>query len=234
MLSLIIPCFNEEDNLRKLLEKIKFLVESNNKDLEILIVENGSNDNSYKILKSSKLYLNNKINIIKIDKNIGYGDGIVQGIKASSGNFICWCHADLQTDPVDVIEIFKMYKTKLLEENCIIKGKRINRSFLDSIFTSGMSLLTFLMFKIRLNDINAQPKIFKRNFFSLLTDSPKDFSFDIFFLLMAKKNNLKIYEHPVMWNKRFAGTAKGGGSLKLKFKLTLRTLKFMSKLKKNL
>ena len=183
MLSLIIPCFNEEDNLRKLLEKIKFLVESNNKDLEILIVENGSNDNSYKILKSSKLYLNNKINIIKIDKNIGYGDGIVQGIKASSGNFICWCHADLQTDPVDVIEIFKMYKTKLLEENCIIKGKRINRSFLDSIFTSGMSLLTFLMFKIRLNDINAQQKIFKRNFFSLLTDSPKDFSFDIFFLL---------------------------------------------------
>ncbi len=234
MLSLIIPCFNEEENLNKLLEKIGDLIKSNNSDeLEVLFIENGSDDNSYKILKTCALYLNNKINIVKIDKNIGYGDGIMQGIKASKGNFICWCHADLQTDPSDVINIFKKYQQKLKDENCIIKGKRTNRSILDSFFTFGMSLLTILMFKIKLNDINAQPKIFKRNFINFLNDPPKDFSFDIFFLLMAKKNNIKIYEHPVVWNKRFAGIAKGGGSLKLKFKLTLRTFKFMSKLKKN-
>ena len=50
---------------------------------------------------------------------------------------------------------------------------------------------------------------------------------------MAKKENLSIHEFPIIWNKRYAGEAKGGGTFKLKFKLTLRTLRFMYKLKKN-
>ena len=84
-----------------------------------------------------------------------------------------------------------------------------------------------------MNDINAQPKIFKKDFFQKLENSPKDFSFDLYFLLIAKKNNYKIYEYPVVWNKRYAGEAKGGGSIGLKLKLTMRTLKFMIKLVKN-
>ena len=96
-----------------------------------------------------------------------------------------------------------------------------------------MSILTFCLFQIKLNDINAQPKIFKRNFVDKLKEYPKDFSFDLYFLLVAKKQKLKIYEYPVVWNKRYAGEAKGGGSIGLKIKLTLRTLKFMIRLLKN-
>ena len=89
------------------------------------------------------------------------------------------------------------------------------------------------MFNLRLNDINAQPKIFNKKFIKFLSNAPKDFSFDIFLLLKAKKNNFKIYEYPVVWHKRFAGEAKGGGSLKLKIKLTIRTISFMINLRKN-
>mgnify|MGYP003686808083 FL=1 len=96
-----------------------------------------------------------------------------------------------------------------------------------------MTVITFLLFQTILNDINAQPKIFRKSFIKKLDNPPKDFSYDLFFLLRARKEFLSIYEYPIVWNKRYAGQAKGGGSIKLKIKLTLRTLKFMFKLLKN-
>ena len=101
------------------------------------------------------------------------------------------------------------------------------------MFTFGMTLFTYFLFRVKLNDINAQPKMFHRNFLQFLEDSPKDFSFDFYFLLKAKQNNYKIYESPVIWHNRYAGEAKGGDSIKLKLKLTARTLNYMLKLKKN-
>ena len=234
MLSLIIPCFNEEENLEKLLSSIKSLLKKySSEQIEILIVDNGSTDRSKEIIIKNTLFLENKISLIEINKNIGYGNGIYKGILSSKGEFIAWCHADLQIDPHDVIEIFLKSKEKLLSEKCVVKGKRIKRSFFDEIFTVGMSIITLIFFKFFLNDINAQPKIFHKEFINKLKNAPKDFSFDLYFLLMAKKENLSIHEFPIIWNKRYAGEAKGGGTFKLKFKLTLRTLKFMYKLKKN-
>lgn len=234
MLSLIIPCFNEEKNLEKLFKNIKIsLKDFSSIKLEILIVDNGSTDSSNKHIKNSDLYLEKKIKLIEIKNNIGYGNGILEGIKACSGDYVAWCHADLQTEPLDVLKVFIKSEQKLSSEICVIKGKRTNRNLVDYFFTLGMTIITFCLFRIRLNDINAQPKIFKKDFFQKLENSPKDFSFDLYFLLIAKKNNYKIYEYPVVWNKRYAGEAKGGGSIGLKLKLTMRTLKFMIKLVKN-
>tara|TARA_B100000575_G_C23131054_1_gene656106 strand:- start:1169 stop:1885 length:717 start_codon:yes stop_codon:yes gene_type:complete len=234
MLSLIIPCFNEEKNLTVLLKNIESLLKKySEENIEVLIVDNGSTDGTRDLLNKHDLVINNKISIIKIEKNDGYGNGIYKGIISSSGNYISWFHADLQIDPHDVVEIFLKSKQKLLNEECIIKGLRINRNFFDIIFTFGMTIITLLFFRIRLNDINAQPKIFKKNFIKYLSNPPKDFSFDLYFLLKAKKEKLKIYEFPVNWSKRYAGEAKGGGTIKLKIKLTFRTLKFMFKLIKD-
>ena len=95
-----------------------------------------------------------------------------------------------------------------------------------------MSILVSILFKCKLKDINAQPKIFRRSFLKLINNPPIDFSFDIYSLLIASKNNIKIIESPVNWYDRNAGIAKGGGSFQLKLKLTLRTIKFMLDLKK--
>ena len=62
---------------------------------------------------------------------------------------------------------------------------------------------------------------------------PNDFSLDVYFLVTAIQNNYKIIEHTVNWNQRASGEAKGGGSLKLKLNLTIRTIKCIIKMKKN-
>ena len=232
MYSLIIPCFNEVENLKKLFVKLNLLLNNFSEEkIEIIIVNNGSTDDSNAIIKKNKLFLENKIQLLNIDRNIGYGDGIDKGIQYSKGDIICWFHADLQFDPVDLIKIFKQFKETLSSEEILIKGKRINRSFFDTFFTCGMSLFTFLLFQKKITDINAQPKIFKRSFLRFVKNPPKDFSYDIYFLLIALKNNIKVKEFPVIWHDRNAGLAKGGGSIMLKFKLTLRTIKYMIKLK---
>lgn len=232
MISLIIPCFNEEKNLEKLLNKLDYLLNENSNDnIEIVIVNNGSTDNSGSIIKKHSLYLQKKINLLTIEKNIGYGDGINQGINHSNGEILCWFHADLQFDPFDAIKIYKNYKSELYNQQIMIKGKRINRSLFDAFFTFGMSLFTLLLFRKKINDINAQPKMFNRNFLKLIESPPIDFSYDIYFLLIAAKNNIKIIEFPVRWYDRNAGIAKGGGSFKLKIRLTLRTMRFMFNLK---
>ena len=233
MLSLIIPCFNEEQNIEKLFNKLDSLIkEYPNEEIEIVIVNNGSTDNSESLIKQQNLYIKKRINLLTIEKNIGYGDGINKGINYSKGEIICWFHADLQFDPFDAIKIYQKYKLDLYNQKVMIKGKRINRSLFDSFFTYGMSLFTLFLFGKKINDINAQPKMFNRSFLKLVESPPSDFSYDIYFLLIATKNNIKINEHPVVWYDRNAGIAKGGGSIKLKVKLTLRTLKFMFNLKR--
>jgi hypothetical protein len=94
-----------------------------------------------------------------------------------------------------------------------------------------MALFTSIVFRIRFNDINAQPKIFHRKFLKYLKKAPKDFSLDLFFLFIAKRNLYKVLEHPVYYKKRIRGIAKGGDTLWGKFMLSIRTFKFIIGLK---
>lgn len=232
-LSIIIPCFNEEKNINFLFKQIESLLDKEPK-LEIIIVNNGSTDNSQTKILSSNLYVDNKIKIINIKKNIGYGHGIMSGVKAATGKFIGWCHADLQTDPSDVYKAFIKYKEKLYNEKVIIKGKRIKRNLFDNFFTICMSIFASIVFQKLINDINAQPKIFSRLFLSFMNDYPSDFSLDLYLLVIAKKNFYKIINYDVEMKERIYEKSKGGGTLKGKLKLTLRTLIYIIQLRKKL
>jgi len=231
-LSIIIPCYNESENINILFDKLSELIKFYN-DVEIVIVDNGSIDNSITKIKNHNLYKSDLITLVEIDKNIGYGHGIMSGVKKSSAKFIAWCHGDLQTNLTDVYNAFEKNLDKLEKTKSIIKGKRINRSILDKFFTSGMSFVASFLFKCKLTDINAQPKIFSRNFLHLLNDPPRDFSLDLYLMLTAKMNNYEIIEYPLVWNKRTAGEAKGGGAFFPKIKLILRTFNYIYNLKKS-
>ena len=95
-----------------------------------------------------------------------------------------------------------------------------------------MSLFTSMIFKTKLSDVNAQPKIFPRQFLSLLKNPPNDFSLDVYLMAVAIQNQYKIIEYPVSWDQRVAGEAKGGGSIKAKIRITIQTLKCILNLKK--
>ena len=232
-LSIVIPCYNEDNNIFPLFSKIEDLLNLEPK-IEVIIVDNGSTDKTYENILKSNLFMENRIKLKKIDKNIGYGYGIMSGVKISTGDFIGWCHADLQTEPSDVYDAFLTNKDKLKNQNYIIKGLRKNRNIFDEIFTLGMSLIASVVFLKKINDLNAQPKLFPKSFLPYLQNHPNDFSLDLFFLVIAKNNNYKIINHDVIMKKRIYGEAKGGGSLKGKIKLIRRTLAYILELRKKL
>ena len=229
--SVVIPCFNESDNLELLLKSLIQLNIQNN--LEIIIVDNGSTDKSYSLLfeLKEKIKIHN-LKVVSIKKNIGYGNGIIRGLNETSGDFLGWTHADLQTDVTDVLKGFKLIEQST--GNSIVKGKRSNRNMFDNIFTIFMSIVCTIILRKSLFDINAQPKIFSKVFYNQIKDrAPDDFSLDLYLLYMAKKMNYSILEFPVFFNKRLYGEAKGGGSIKTKLKLSVRTFSYILDIYRN-
>ena len=76
--------------------------------------------------------------------------------------------------------------------------------------------------------------MFHLDFFEKLTESPNDFSLDLYLLFQARLCGFPILEYPVHFGKRLHGESKGGGSFKGKWKLIRRTLSYMLKLKHDL
>jgi polyisoprenyl-phosphate glycosyltransferase len=221
--NLIIPCYNEEGNIKNLFHEIKYFLNTVKKykylKIKILLIENGSTDQTrYKIKKEiKKIKIKSNIKIIYIDKNKGYGFGIIQGIKFSKSDFIGWTHSDLQTDLNDVyrslsaLNNFKQKKSNKI----IIKGNRHGRSIFHEIITKLMSIVVFVFTLNYISDINAQPKIFPSKLSSkILKNPPNDFNLDLHLLLLAKKYGYEIKYLNVNFKKRLSSKAKGAGSLK--------------------
>ena len=135
---------------------------------------------------------------------------------------------------VSLVE-YPLINNLIINQNLVIKGKRKNRTFLDILFTNGMTIIVNVIFNTRIRDINAQPKMFNRSLIKkILKLGPSDFSLDLFLLLLASKNNLIINEFPLKVKNRVNDRAKGGGSFFGKIKLTIATLKFICLFKFNL
>jgi len=228
-LSLIIPCYNEELNIPPLMKRLNLIQEE---WIEFILVNNGSNDNTRNIIVKEAEKLDLKIKLVDIKKNNGYGYGIMEGIKTGSGSILSWTHADLQTDPKDVINAYYHFKEIALDKNYILKGKRYGRKIFDTIFTLGMSFLSSVIMGEKLSDINAQPKLFYKEFLSELVNCPDDFSLDLYFLYMGKTKGYNIIEFPVEFSDRVYEESKGGGSLRGKWSLIRRTWIYMIALRK--
>ena len=188
-LSIILPCYNESENIPIILEKFAAVI--NRPDVEILFVNNGSSDASKDIFSQTiPKYFFAKVIDIKV--NQGYGFGITSGLREAKGEYIGYMHADMQTDPADSLKALEIIERQPNPENCFVKGDRKGRSFVDQFFRIGMSLFETIYLNTRLWDINAQPNIFHRSFFESIKDScPKDFSLDLYLLYMAKKKKIK-------------------------------------------
>ena len=227
-LSIIIPCYNEKENIKILLDKFISIKDEN---FELILVNNGSSDSTEKVI-SRYSRIDHRIRYLNIEENIGYGNGIMSGISKSKNNIISWTHADLQTDINDVINSFHNFVIHKNYKQCVLKGKRKGRNIFDWFFTFSMSIISSILLGKHLSDINAQPKMFHRSFLEKLKNYPEDFSLDLFFLYQAKSNAMKIIEFPVIFGKRLHGESKGGGTIAGKLKLINRTLNYMIKLRK--
>ena len=102
----------------------------------------------------------------------------------------------------------------------------MGRNKIDSFFTLGMSLLSSILLKCIITDVNAQPKMFHRKFLSYLNDPPHDFSLDLYLLYFSKINKLPILELPVTYDIRKYGKASLY-EIHLKKKLIVSTIKYI-------
>jgi glycosyltransferase involved in cell wall biosynthesis len=109
MLSIILPCYNEQDNLEFLFNSLDPVVLAH-QDLEIILVNNGSTDNSAAVFEKELAKRDrSKFKVVTVEKNIGYGYGILSGLRAAKGHILSVTHADRQTDPMDVLKALEIY-----------------------------------------------------------------------------------------------------------------------------
>lgn len=231
-LSIIVPCYNEAKNIPLILDKFASVISRS--DVEVLLVNNGSQDNSQEILDEI-LPKYSFARDVKVFKNKGYGFGITAGLSEAKGDFIGYTHADMQTDPADPLKALEIIEKQSDSQNCYVKGDRKKRPFLDQFFTTGMSFFETLYLGTKLWDINAQPNIFHRTFFENIKHTcPKDFSLDLYFLYMAKKQGLNVIRFDVVFPNRIHGKSNWNTGLAARWKFIKRTFDFSVKLKKEL
>jgi len=230
-LSIIIPVFNEEENIPLIIKEFeKYL---NKESFEIIFAaDSGSSEKTKSLIKEySKKY--SFVNFIIASKR-GYGASIFQGLKSAKGEYLCWTHADMQTDPKDTIKAYQLIIKQKNPKKSFIKGNRKGRPFFDKFFEFGMSIFETLILRTKLFDINAQPNLFHKSFLKLMTNPPEDFSFDLYVYYLVKLNNYPLKKFQVFFPERLHGESAWNTSIQAKFKFIKRTLDFSFKLKKML
>jgi glycosyltransferase involved in cell wall biosynthesis len=232
--SIVLPCYNEAETLPSLFARFTEVVGERN-DLEVIFVNNGSRDDSAAVFCAELARPGHHFaRVVPVAVNQGYGYGILAGLHAAKGEFLGWTHADSQYDPKIVLDGFARLVAASEPACTFLQGQRLARPPFDVFFTAGMSVVASLMLGVWVNDINAQPKLFPRHFLDEMTKAPHDFSLDLYALFVARRHGYALRGLPVTFGARRFGEAKGGGSLKLKWKLTKRTWSFILQLRRDM
>lgn len=230
-LSIVVPCYNESKNIPLILRRFSEVI--SDKNIEVILVNNGSTDDSDDVI-NELLPQFEFARTVFVPINQGYGYGILQGLKQAEGDYIGWTHADMQTDPADVIKAYDIIMSNG-EKKVYVKGNRKGRPLFDQIFTKGMGMFETLYFRSNMSDINAQPNIFPRNFFETWQNPPYDFALDLYAFYTAKQKKLSVIRFPVQFPKRIHGESKWNNEgLKSKWKFIKRTLEFSKELKRRI
>lgn len=225
--SIIIPCYNEGENILSLVRQISPLIKKY--DIQYVLVENGSKDNSKLILEEIK---NKNIKKVYVNQNKGYGYGIWEGVKASDGDYIGWIHADMQLPPKELIWFIEYILNTNRKKGLFLKGVRSNRKLFDRIFTASMSVFETILFGTKLYDIGAIPVLFSRDLVSHMKQVPYDFSIELYTYLIAKKNSFLIIRKKVKLLEREKGTSSWNKGILSKFKQSKVIIKDSIKIRK--
>jgi len=120
-LSIVIPVYNEEDNIHPLVERLEEAVAGWSDWVEILFVDDGSSDKTLELLKEAQKS-DSRIRIVHFRKNLGQTAAIAAGFRLAQGRVIATLDADLQNDPMEIPRLVKM-----LKEWDAVCGVRIKR-----------------------------------------------------------------------------------------------------------
>ncbi len=230
-LSVIIPCYNEEENIPLVAERFKEIIPKDI-NIEVIMVDNGSSDKTNKLIKKyTKKYSFIKLAVVR--ENKGFGFGVLTGLENAKGEFISWTHGDMQTDPLDTIKAYRLAKKQDNPNKVFVKGKRHGRPIVSKVFEFGIALAVSFVLRKKVSDIGSQPHLFQRNFLQIANNAPYDHSLDLYFYYIAKKNKYNILRLPVLFPPRVHGESNWNTGTRAKLKFLKNTIKEAKKMKKH-
>ena len=225
-LSLVIPLLNEQNSLEELVIKISSVVKKLELNYEIILIDDGSKDDSWKsIIEITSS--NKNVKALRFLKNYGKSQALSAGFKASKGDVIITMDADLQDDPNEIPELYRLVKEEKFD---LVSGWKKVRH--DSYFSKNIPSKVFnwaarVTSGIKLNDFNCGIKAYKKD---LINQIKLTGGMHRYIPVLAKNAGYsKITEKVVIHHPRKHGKTKYGYDRFIKGFLDLITLWFIHK-----
>ena len=209
-LSVVVPVYNEADNLSELFMKLKEVLPGITPDYEVIFVNDGSNDGCEEILNGF-FYDNDFVSVIHLYKNFGKTPALEQGFEIARGDIIATLDSDLQNDPVDLGPLVE----KLVEGYDLVSGMRQGRQDpKGKIFTS--RLFNWIIRQttgLRLKDYFSGMRCYRKRVLKALNLYGDLYRFALVF---AHFDGFKVAEVPIRHNPRIHGDSKYSKYTRLK------------------
>ncbi len=225
-ISVILPTYNERENLEKLLPVL--LKYSN---VEVVVVDDNSSDGTAAyVMELMKAYKNLKL--VERPSKLGLGSAYKDGFKATTGKKIVTMDADLSHDPKYIAEFNKIIDEKnvdiVIGSRYVSGGRIAGWKPHRKIISWGANFLARNFLGISVKDATSGYRMYRREAFAKIASRSvmKGYEFQIEALFLAKKFGFKIYEYPIVFVDRKAGKSKLSVKDILKFLNAILKLKF--------
>jgi dolichyl-phosphate beta-glucosyltransferase len=212
--SLIIPCYNESIRVAKMIDGIKEFIATWHGLFEIIIIDDGSTDDTVSLIKNNLLYKNlladNKIQLIQ-QTNTGKGGALQKGITAATLDFVLTVDADMAAHPVEIMNWRLQNKATFARDTICIASRTLaasklilisNRRSSGKLFNTIVRIITNLPFKDTQCGFKLYPRAIAQQLFANLRT--KGWAHDVEILLQANKQSIPVIEMPITWNERDA------------------------------
>ncbi len=158
-ISIVIPLYNEEESLPELCEWIVRVADANQFLYEIILIDDGSNDNSWSVIEALSLQ-NKNIKGIKFQRNYGKSGALNEGFRAAKGDVVITMDADLQDSPDEIPGLYKMIREEGFDLVSGWKKKRFDNTLTKNIPSKFFNAVTRKVSKIHLHDFNCGLKAY--------------------------------------------------------------------------
>lgn len=224
-LSVVLPAYNEASNLPMVINSLQEVLEKTGLIWEIVIVDDGSHDNTGPVLSKLKQDYPNIV-ICTHQINQGYGAALKTGLIASKGDLVLMMDADGQIEADPLLEILPVYTG-----NQFYLGYREHRQdkFHRKVFAWLWNRWIHLLFRVNVRDIDCAFKLFPRKAIDPDALKAKGALFSTELLVRLRNSGVEIRQIPIKHYSRKAGTSSGG-NIKVIFKAFYETFSLYQEL----